>query len=250
MKNFSKVLAAAIMLFNMVSCSDDDSKSINNLIMEMKLVHTVFEDTIVHTFSYQNNQLKEVVIQSSTFNKTYTADIDANGKVIEAGKKRFEWDGDRLIKIIDDNGVWIDLNYSGGVLNMAESFKYDQNNDVQEIGSYAIHFSGQNISGIDNANAGGQVFAKYTFSGFDNKTNLFGPIWWFHYLGETLGSFRSGTIPEALFTVNNPGTYIFELPLQPFERTIAYNYTYDEQGRVILVEYAVGVDDYELIISY
>lgn len=250
MKNFVRIVTVAIVLFTMVSCSDDDSKTVNNLIMEMKLVHTAFQDTIVHTFSYQNNQLKEVILKGDGLNKTYTADIDGNGRVIEAGDKRFEWDGDQLIKITDDNGVWIDLNHNSGVLNMAEYFNYNQNNDIEKLGSYEIQFNGQNLSKIDNANALGQVFAKYDYSGFDNKTNLFASIWWFHYVGETMGAFRSGTIPEALYTVNNSGSYKFELPLQQFERIISYNYTYDEQGRVTLVEYTIGVDDYELIISY
>jgi hypothetical protein len=250
MKNYTKVLGAALMLFTIVSCGDDDSESVNNLIMEMKLVHTVLQDTVVHTFSYQDSQLKQVIIQGNGINKTYTADIDGNGKITEAGQKRFEWDGDQLVKITDDNGVWIDLNYNGGALDMAVYFKYNNNNDIEKLGSYAFQFNGQNLSGIDNANPSNQVFAKYTFSGFDNKTNLFASIWWFHYVGETMGAFRSGTIPEALYTINNPGSYIFELPLQPFERIISYSYTYDEQGRVNLVEYSVGVDDYELIISY
>jgi hypothetical protein len=122
MKNFVRIVSVAIVVFAMVSCGDDDSKTANNLIMEMKLVHTAFQDTIVHTFSYQNNQLKVVTLKGDGLNKTYTADIDGNGRVIEAGDKRFEWDGDQLIKITDDNGVWIDLNYNSGVLNMAEYF--------------------------------------------------------------------------------------------------------------------------------
>ena len=250
MKNYIKVFATTVILYAMVSCGDDDSAPVNNLIMEMKLVHTALQDTIDHTFSYQNNQLKEVTIQGNGLNKTYSADIDGSGKVMEAGHKRFEWDGDRLIKITDDNGVWIELNYSGGVLNLAEYFKFNQNNEVEKLGSYAFQFSNQNLSGIDNANPSDQVFAKYTFSGFDNKTNLFSAIWWFHYVGETMGAFRSGTIPEALYISNNPGSYVFELPLQPFERTIVYNYTYDDQSRVTLVEYSVGIDHYELILSY
>jgi len=49
---------------------------------------------------------------------------------------------------------------------------------------------------------------------------------------------------------NNPGSYKYELPSQSFERTIPYTYSYDDQGRVIHVDYTVGVDVFELIVTY
>lgn len=233
------------------SCGgDDEASTVNYLIMEMKLVNVFRQDTITYSFSYTDGQLRQAEISGSQVNKSYTAQFDGNGKVIDAGNKRFEWDGDRLVKIIDDNGIWTDLTYSGGNLFSAELKRYNQNNQIESVGSLNMTTGGSNLSGIDNLNPSDQVIAKHSFSGFDSRMNLFKAIWWFHYVGETLGSFRSGALPDALFMANNPGSYKYELPQQSFERTINYAYTYDGQGRVILIEYTLGVDDYELIISY
>jgi len=218
--------------------------------MEMKMVNIAFQDTVEYNFSYLDNQLKQATINGNSINLSYSATFDANGKVIDAGDKRFEWDGDRLLKITDDNGIWTDLSYNGDQLSTGELSRYDQNNQIESVGSLEIDFSGQNLSGIESSDPSDQIVARHTYSGFDNKVNFFKAIWWFHYVAETLGAFRSGDIPEALFTQNNPGAYKYEAPRIPFERTINYVYTYDEQDRVILVEYEVGVDDYQLIISY
>jgi hypothetical protein len=250
MKNLIRALIISFILFGMVSCGDDDSNAVNYLIMEMKMVNLGLQDTIEYNFSYQDNQLKQATITSQNINLSYSASIDTNGKVTEAGDKRFEWEGDRLVKITDDNGIWIELSYNGDQLSTGELYKYDQNNEIAAVGSLEIDFSGQNLSGIESSDPTDQIVARHTYSGFDNKTYFFKAIWWFHYVGETLGAFRSGDIPEAFFSENNPGAYRYEAPRIPFERTINYLYTYDEQGRVILVEYEVGIDDYQLIVSY
>jgi hypothetical protein len=250
MKKLSILFFVIIIVLTSFSCGDNDNSSVNYFIMEMKLVAVFQQDTITFNFSYHEGQLKQATISGRSINKAYTADYDANGKVIDAGNKRFEWEGDRLIKIIDDNGIWTDLTYSGDKLTKGELFKYDQNNEIVSAGNLAISDNGQNISGIDIANVSDEVIAKHTFSAFDNKVNLFKAIWWIHYVGEGLSSFRSGVVPEALFMDSNPVTYKYELPQLPFDRTINYNYTYDDQGRVTLVEYQVGVDQYELIVSY
>ena len=250
MKQLINLSVIPFILSVFYSCGNDNSESINYLIMEMKLINVSQLDTTSYSFSYQDGKLKEAQVIGQGINKTYSAQFDTDGKVIDAGNKRYEWDGDQLIKIIDDNGIWTDLTYNGDKLVMGEYFDYDQNNDIRKLGSYTINDNGTNLSVIDNANASDVVFAKHTFSDFDNKVNLFKTIWWFQYIGEGLGALRSGALPEAFFMENNPGSYKYELPQQQFERTISYSYTYDEQGRVDLVEYDVGVNSYELIISY
>ena len=250
MKKLINLSVTISMLAMFFSCGNDDSATANYFIMEMKLVHTSHQDTMFFNFSYQDGQLKQAQVTGSGLNKTYTAQFDGNGKVVEAGNKRYEWAGDNLVKIIDDNGIWTDLTYNGDRLTLGEYFDYDQNNDIRKRGSYSVTSDGQNLSNIDNANASDEVIARHTFSGFDNKMNLFKSIWWFHFIGDGLGAFRSGALPDAFFMENNPGSYKYELPQQAFERTITYIYTYDDQGRVVLVEYEVGVDSYELIIDY
>ena len=250
MKNFIRVFLVAIMLGSMLSCGNGDSETINYLIMEMRLVNVFQQDTTIYSFSYQDGLLKQAQITGQGINRSYTAEIDTNGKVVDAGNKRYEWEGDRMVKITDDNGIWIDMTYNGDKLTMGEYFDYDQNNDIRKRGSYIVDDTGLNLTNIDNANASDEVFAKHTFTGFDNKVNLFKAIWWFHYIGEGLGALRSGALPDAFFMENNPGSYTYELPMQSFERIINYSYTYDELGRIVLVEYEVGVDSFELIISY
>lgn len=248
---FITLFGIAFVLVGLSSCSDDNGgSSVNHLIMEMKLVNIFQEDTTEYTFSYMEGVLKQATIAGKGINRSYTADVDSNGKVIEAGNKRFEWDGDQLIKIIDDNGIWTDLTYDGDKLTLGEYFDFDQNNEIRKRGTLTVNDNGMNLSGIDNANASDQVFARHVFAGFDNKANVFKAIWWFHYVAETMGSFRSGSLPDALYMENNPGSYTYELPLQPFERTINYQYTYDDQGRVVLIEYDLGADSYNLIIAY
>jgi hypothetical protein len=245
--NLSVIIFILIMFF---SCGNDDSTSTSYLIMEMELVNVSQRDTTFYDFSYVDGQLKQAQVNGQGLNKTYTAQFDGNGKITDAGNKRYEWDGSQLVKIIDDNGIWTDMTYNGDKLMMGEYFDYDSNNDIRKRGSYAVTDNGQNLSNIDNANASDEVIARHTFAGFDNKKNLFNPIWWFQYIGDNLGALRSGALPDAFFMENNPGSYTYELPQQAFERTINFTYTYDDQGRVELVEYEVGGNSYELIISY
>ena len=114
----------------------------------------------------------------------------------------------------------------------------------------SITNSDGNLNRIEQFNISNQSLTRHTFSLFDNRTNMFRSIWWFHYVGETLSAFRSGILPDALFMNFNPASYRYELPAQSFERTILYAYSYDGEGRVNHVEYTVGTDDFELIISY
>ena len=114
MRNLFTLLALIALIFNFSSCGDDDPAAINYNIMEMKLVNLARQDTITYNFSYTEGKLKQATVSGPNINESYTAEYDANGKVSEAGNKRFEWDGDKLVKITDDNGIWIDLEYDGG----------------------------------------------------------------------------------------------------------------------------------------
>lgn len=250
MRNLLTLLALIALIFNFSSCGDDDPALVNYKIMEMKMVNIARQDTITYNFSYQEGLLKQATISGLNIDISYTATYDSNGKVIEAGNKRFEWDGDKLVKIIDDNGIWIDLVYDGEEPISGELKQYDNSNQIVTIGALAISTLGGNLTGIEQFNISNQTLTKHTFSIFDNKLNMFSSIWWFHYVGETLGSFRSGILPDALFMFNNPGAYKYELPSQSFERTIPYTYSYDDQGRVVHVDYIVGVDEFELIVTY
>lgn len=250
MRNLLTLLSLFALIFNFSSCGDDDPAVVNYKIMEMKMVNLARQDTITYNFSYTDGQLKQATISGLNIDISYTATYDSNGKVTEAGNKRFEWDGDKLVKIIDDNGIWIDLVYDGSDPISGELKQYDNSNQIVSIGALALSASGGNLITIEQFNISNQTLTKHTFSQFDNRTNMFRSIWWFHYVGQTLGSFRSGILPDALFMINNPGSYKYELPSQSFERTIPYIYSYDSEGRVNLVEYTVGVDDFELIVSY
>jgi len=250
MRTLFTLISLVALIFNFSSCGDDDPAVVNYKIMEMKMVNVARQDTITYNFSYQEGLLKQATISGLNIDISYTATYDSNGKVVEAGNKRFEWEGDKLVKIIDDNGIWIDLVYDGDEPISGELKQYDNNNQIVTIGALAISTSGGNLTGIEQFNISNQSLTKHTFSLFDNRTNMFRSIWWFHYVGETLGSFRSGILPDALFMNNNPGSYKYELPSQSFERTIPYTYSYDDQGRVAHVDYTVGVDEFELIVTY
>lgn len=250
MRNLLTLLALIVLIFNFSSCGDDDPEDVNYKIMEMKMVNLARQDTTIYNFSYTEGQLKQATISGSNINESYTATYDANGKVTEAGNKRFEWDGDKLVKIIDDNGIWIDLLYDGSDPISGEIKQYDNSNQIVSIGALAISNSGGNLIGVEQFTVSNQSLTRHTFSLFDNRTNMFRSIWWFHYVGETLSAFRSGILPDALYMNNNPGSYKYEISSQSFERTIPYTYSYDSEGRVNLVEYTVGVDNFELIISY
>lgn len=250
MRTFLTLLTLIALIFNFSSCGDDDPAVVNYKIMEMKMVNIARQDTIIYNFSYQEGLLKQATISGLNINMSYTATYDSNGKVVDAGNKRFEWDGDKLVKIIDDNGIWIDLVYDGDAPISGELKQYDNSNQEVSIGALAISASGGNLNGIEQFNISNQTLTRHTFSLFDNQANLFRSIWWFHYVGETLSAFRSGILPDVLFMFNNPRSYKYELPSQSFERTIQYTYSYDDQSRVSLVEYTVGVEDFELIISY
>ena len=250
MRNLLTLLALIVLIFNFSSCGDDDPSDVNYKIMEMKMVNLARQDTIIYNFSYTEGRLQQANISGSNINESYTATYDSNGKVTDAGNKRFEWDGDNLIKIIDDNGIWIDLVYDGNDPVSGEIKQFDNSNQIVSIGALALTNTGGNLIGIQQFNISNQNLTNHTFSLFDNRTNMFSSIWWFHYVGESLGAFRSGILPDALFMNYNPGSYRYELPSQSFERTILYAYSYDGEGRVNLVEYTVGTDDFELIISY
>jgi hypothetical protein len=250
MRNLLTLVGLIALIFNFSSCGDDDPSDVNYKIMEMKMVNLARQDTIIYNFSYTEGQLKQATISGMNINESYTASYDSNGKVTEAGNKRFEWDVDRLVKIIDDNGIWIDLSYDGNDPISGEIKQYDNSNQIVSIGALAITNSDGNLNRIEQFNISNQSLTRHTYSLFDNRTNMFRSIWWFHYVGETLSAFRSGILPDALFMNYNPGSYRYELPSQSFERTILYTYSYDGEGRVDLVEYTVGVDNYELIISY
>ena len=214
------------------------------------MVDVARQDTITYNFSYQEGLLKQATISGMNINLSYSATQDSNGKLADAGNKRFEWDGNKLIKIIDDNGIWIDITYDGNSPVSGEMKQFDNNNQIETISTLALNTEAGNLFNIEQFDASNQTITKHTFLVFDGGANLFRSIWWFHYVGETMGAFRSGLLPDVLFMFNNPGTYIYEIPAQFFERTIRYTYSYDDQGRVISVNYTVGVDNFKLIISY
>ena len=250
MKNLLTLITLLALIFNFSSCGDDDPAVVNYKIMEMKMVDLSRQDTINYSFSYAEGRLTQATISGSNINESYTAAYDANGKVSEAGNKRFEWDGDKLVKIIDDNGIWIDLIYDGNDPISGEIKQYDNNNEIVNIGALSISNTDGNLNRIEQFNISPQSLSRHTFPLFDHRSKMVRSIWWFHYVGETLGAFRSGILPDALFMNFNPGSYRYELPSQSFERTILYTYSYDGEGRVEHVEYTVGTDDFELIISY
>ena len=191
MRNLLTLLALIALIFNFSSCGDDDPAVVNYKIMEMKMVNLARQDTITYTFSYTEGQLKQATISGMNINESYSATYDSNGKVNEAGNKRFEWDGDKLIKIIDDNGIWTDLVYDGTDPVSGEIKQFDNNNQVVNIGALALSNADGNLTGIEQFNISNQTLIKHTFSLFDNRTNMFRSIWWFHYVGETLSAFRS-----------------------------------------------------------
>ena len=245
-------LGALLLFFStFFSCGDEDGgSSVNYLVMEMKRVNLLQGDTLEYSFSYQNGVLKQATLVGEGINETLIAEIDGNGKVTEAGSRRFEWEGDRLVKIIYGVGIWTDLTYDGDKLILAEMFNYDQNNEIQKLNTLDLINNGINLSQIENIDARSDVLLnRYTFAGFDNKVNVFRAIWWFHYIGTGMNIFGSGMLPEALFTENNPGSYKYETPLNQFEITFNYTYTFDELGRVASIEFDLG-DTYQLIFSY
>ncbi len=244
------LLAFVALVFNFSSCGDDEPNIVSYNIIEMKMVDVARQDTTTYNFSYQEGLLKQATISGMNINLSYTATYDSNGKLEDAGDKRFEWDGDKLIKIIDDNGIWIDIAYNGNSPVSGEMKQYDNNNQIETISTLSLSTKEGNLFGIDQFDASNQALTNHTFLVFDDRANLFRSIWWFHYVGETMGAFRSGLLPDALFMFNNPGTYIYKFPAQSFERTIRYTYSYDDRGRVNRVNYTVDVDDFKLIISY
>lgn len=250
MKTLFSFIILVLLVLNFSSCGDDEPNIINYNIMEMKMVNVARQDTISYNFSYQEGLLKQATITGTNINLSYTATYDSNGKLEDAGNKRFEWDENKLIKIIDDNGIWIDITYNGNSPVSGEMKQFDNNNQIETISSLALSTEAGNLFDIEQIDASNQTITKHTFLVFDGRGNLFRSIWWFHFVGETMGAFRSGLLPDALFMFNNPGTYKYEFPAQSFERTIRYTYSYDDQGRVNRVNYTIGVDDYKLIISY
>ena len=250
MRTLLSFIAIVVLVLSFSSCGDDEPNIVNYNVSEMKMVDVARQDTITYNFSYQDGLLKQATVSGMNINLSYTAIYDSNGKLEETGNKRFEWDGERLVKIIDDNGIWIDLVYNGNEPVSAEMKQFDNNNQVETLSTMTISTKGGNLIGIDQFDESDQALTKHTFLVFDDMANVFRSIWWFHYVGETMGSLRSGLLPDVLFMFNNPGTYIYQIPSQSFERTIRYVYSYDDRGRVNRVNYTVGQDNFKLIISY
>jgi len=248
------ILTAIILLtlvFSFSSCGDDDDPvNITNRIMEMKLVDVSRQDTITYTFSYQEGRLMEATVSGDN-TETYTASYDSNNKLEEAGGKRFIWEGDQLVRVINENGIWIDLVYGDGSLASGEIKQIDDfSNIITTLASLTMTNNGSNLGTLQNFNISSSTLVTHGFTNFDGRVNMFRAIWWFHFVGEGLEAFRTGLIPDALFMINNPGAYTYAIPSQAFERMIAYTYTYDEYDRVSLVEYTLGGDEYELFVNY
>lgn len=241
-------LAIIICLF--VACGNgDENVPSSYLISEMEYIDFSARDTTYFYFTYKDEQLFTASVDGQS-KKSYTAVFDDNGKVYDVGDKRFEWEGDRLMKIIFDNGIWIDLEYTGAEVNKGYYRYYDQGGQIVTSGRIGITYNGANLAVIDNYDEMDRLTSQHTFAGFDSMKNTFTGIWWFLYIDNTLSMFNTQILPGALYMINNPASYKFEAPLVQFERIIGMQYEYDGNGRVTKAYFNSQNKEYELNITY
>ena len=163
MKTLFSFITVVLLVLNFSSCGDDEPNIVNYNIMEMKMVDVARQDTTTYNFSYQDGLLKQATISGMNINLSYTATYDSNGKLEDAGDKRFEWDGDKLIKIIDDNGIWIDIAYNGNSPVSGEMKQYDNNNQIETISTLSLSTKEGNLFDIDQFDASNQALTNHTF---------------------------------------------------------------------------------------
>ena len=250
MKIIARLGFYTLIIYLFVSCGNSDENDLPSyLISEMEYIDFSARDTSYFHFTYKDGQLSGASVVSQS-EKSYIAEFDDNGKVYDVGDKRFEWEGDRLVKIIFDSGTWIDLEYTGDKVNIGYYRYYGQGGQIASSGHIEITYEGNNLSVIDNFDEMDRITSRHTFTGFDDMKNTFTSIWWFLYIDNTLSLFNTQVLPGALFMMNNPASYKFEVPLVQFERIVSIDYEYDENGRVIKANMNSQNKEYVLNIIY
>jgi len=238
-----------ILLYLFVACGGDEDEPVSFLISKMEYIDIAAKDTTNMYFTYKEGELSMASVVSNS-EKSYTAIFDDNGKVYDVGDKRFEWDGDQLVKIIFDNGTWIDLEYSGEKVNKGFYRYFQPGGQVASSGHIDVSYDGNNLAILDNYDNLENLTSKYSYSAFDNMVNTFGSIWWFLYVDNTLSLFTTQVIPSAMYMINNPASFKFEAPMVQFERTASLAYEYDSNGRVSEVNISSQGKEFKLIIIY
>jgi len=239
----------AILMYLFVACGSDENDPASYLITKMEYVDIGARDTINMYFTYKEGELSMASVVGDS-EKSYTAVFNDDGKVYDVGDKRFEWDGDQLMKIIFDNGTWIDLEYAGEKVSKGYYRYFQPGGQEASSGHIEISYDGSNLGVIDNYDNMEILTSKHSFAGFDSMTNTFTSIWWFLYIDNTLSLFTTQVLPAALYMNNNPTSYKFEAPTVQFERITGMNYEYDANGRVSIVNINSQSKEYKLIVSY